>query len=295
MKSPFLKVLLVFVGLAGFSGLFSSADSRNTASIRPIPAITQAKIPQPTPTTATLADAEVAITQPGIQAEPKTSPSPTPTAQLETKPVDDTDAAGLNEPKQTTNAKTTQENELSQAVEDEPQSRLSLFAESLSSSKSAQDQSTINENNLNGTLVINKIDLTSGIVTVPVVDNRWPVEDLGQDVGLLQGGGRFPQDEKAMIFAGHATTFWPIKGPFAGIDKLLPNDEIVYIHNNDKYTYQISRLIWAEPDQINILDSDNGDQIILVTCGQYNYYEGSFERRLVVLADLIDVQPISFN
>ncbi len=295
MKSPFLKILLVFVGLAGFSGLFSNADSRDTASNQPIPAVTHTEIPLPTPTMATLADAEVAITQPSNQAEPKTSPSPIPTAPLETKSVDDTVAAGLTEPKQTTNAKTTQENEPLQAVQDESQSRLSLFAESITTSKSAQDQSTNNENSVDNTLVINKIDLTSTIVTVPVVDNRWPVEDLGQDVGLLQGGGRFPKDEKAMIFAGHVTTFWPIKGPFAGIDKLLPNDEIVYIHNNDKYTYQISRLIWAEPDQINILDSDNGDQIILVTCGQYNYYEGSFERRLVVLADLIDVQPISFN
>lgn len=158
---------------------------------------------------------------------------------------------------------------------------------------SAAGFSTQTNNQLSdGTLIIPKMELHSGIVPVPIVDNQWQVEDLRQDVGLLAGGGRFPGDEKSMILAGHATTFWPIKGPFAKLPGLVPNDEIIYHYGNQEYTYKISRLIWAEPDNVNILNSDNGDRLILVTCGDYDYFVGRYDQRLVVLADLIDVKPL---
>ena len=146
-----------------------------------------------------------------------------------------------------------------------------------------------------GKLVIPKVDLSSEIVKVPIIDNQWQVEDLGAAVGLLEGGGRFPGDEKSMILAGHATTFWPVKGPFAKLAGLIPDDEIVYVFDGLEYTYKISRLVWAEPEDINILNSDNGDQIILVTCGKYDYFVGRYDERLVVLADLINVQPTQAN
>ncbi|MEM8863705.1 MAG: sortase [Chloroflexota bacterium] len=146
-----------------------------------------------------------------------------------------------------------------------------------------------------GQLIIPKIELNHTAVDLPLVDGYWPVDELGSEVGLLGGTGRHPNDGMSMVFAGHVTTYWPINGPFAAVDELVPNDEIIYVYENREYIYKISRLLFAEPDQVNILLSDRGDQIILVTCGQYDYYRGSYDGRLVVLADLIEINPVNFS
>lgn len=144
-----------------------------------------------------------------------------------------------------------------------------------------------------GRLIIPEIEIDGSTVSVPIVDDRWVIEDLGKNIGILEGGGRFPQDEKSMIFAGHATTLWPIKGPFAKLGWLSKEDEFSYVYQGQQYDYKISKMVWAEPDQISMLNSDNGDQVILVTCGEYDFYVGRYDKRLVVFADLINVEPIS--
>lgn len=149
--------------------------------------------------------------------------------------------------------------------------------------------------NVHGQLIIPKIELQQDTVHLPLVEGYWPVDELGAEIGLLGGTGEHPYDDMSMVFAGHVTTYWPISGPFAAVDELVPNDEIVYIYEEQAYVYKISRLLFAEPDQVNMLLSDRGDQIILVTCGQYDYFNGSYDGRLVVLADLIEVNPILYS
>lgn len=143
-----------------------------------------------------------------------------------------------------------------------------------------------------GTLHVPKIEFSHQVVPLPYVDGEWDTDDLGSDVALLEGVGQFPNDDKAMVFAGHVNIYWPAPGPFAHLDKLMPLDEIVYMLDDQKYVYQISQLAFVNPDQVDLILRDNGQQIVLLTCSQFNLLSGTFDQRLLVIADLVEVQSM---
>lgn len=151
-------------------------------------------------------------------------------------------------------------------------------------------QPVVKSGDPDGTLIIPKIDIHHQTVNLPFVDGQWQTDDLGSDIGRLEGTGRFPQDDQAMVFAAHYTIYWPVSGPFIDLEQLMPNDEIIYIENGQKYVYNISQLAYVDPDQVDLLFRDNGDQIVLLTCSQFNLLSGHFDKRLLVIADLAEIQ-----
>ncbi len=275
MRSPIIKLILALFVLVAVAALFLQTNGRSSTlpaaiELQPIPTLASTailEIEKESETTSKLDNEQAAVSQSAAPVAVSTlAPTNTPASQTETAiPPASAEPSPTQEP-------TIVPTQTEAATE-------------TASSGSSE----------NGTLIIDKIDLNGGIVPVPIIDNQWQVEELRQDVGLLAGGGRFPGDEKSMILAGHATTFWPVKGPFAKLPGLVPNDEIVYVYDNQEYTYKISRLVWADPDNAKILNSNNGDQLILVTCGDYDYFVGRYDQRLVVFADLIDVNPLANN
>ena len=49
---------------------------------------------------------------------------------------------------------------------------------------------------------------------MPIVDNAWNVDDLGQKVGWLAGTGTAPGDDYAPVLAAHVADGFGISGPF---------------------------------------------------------------------------------
>ncbi|MFK7803016.1 MAG: sortase [Anaerolineae bacterium] len=265
MKFTFLKISLGFLIMAGAGSVFP----RNSATI-PVP-----DLPQQAQALAANDKSGERSKPPPLPAFPSTYEGEVHLAQSQPDSAKSESLNPLIEP-----------GDLNNSEDRTATNLLTLASRSTKTSEAAQAQST---------LVVPKLELQNPIVSVPLVDGYWSVDDLGSEVGMLEGVGRFPQDEQSMVFAGHVTTFWPIGGPFAYLDRLLPKDEVIYIYENQKYVYEVTRLLYVEPNQVNHLLNDNGDQIILVTCGQYNVLQGDFEKRLLVIADLIDIQPIPFN
>lgn len=144
-------------------------------------------------------------------------------------------------------------------------------------------------------LIIEKISLNESIEAIPLINQTWDVSDLGANVGLLEGTGRFPQDDRAMVFAGHAAVFWPLRGPFADLFRLLPGDKIKYVAGDKLYRYEVSRLVYATPSQVELILNQNGNQIVLVTCGEVDFSTGLSDERLIVTADLVSVEELIFN
>ncbi|MEM9775292.1 MAG: sortase [Chloroflexota bacterium] len=152
-----------------------------------------------------------------------------------------------------------------------------------------------NSPTVHGSLTIPKISLSNQIEHIPLVNSVWDITDLGAKIGLLEGTGRHPEDDQAMVFAGHAAVFWPLRGPFADLQKLLPGDEVIYIHENKRYKYEVSRLVFADPSRVDLILDKGGDQLVLVTCGNVDFSTGLAEDRLIVTADLVSVDELIFD
>ena len=76
----------------------------------------------------------------------------------------------------------------------------------------------------NMTLSIPTLNVNEKIVIVPLVDDNFPVENLGSDIGLLEGSG--PTSEDLFVLAGHNHLNNKEQGPFAKLSTMEVSDLI---------------------------------------------------------------------
>ncbi len=133
------------------------------------------------------------------------------------------------------------------------------------------------------TLQIPKLEIMETIVTVPVTDDGYPVEWLGNAVGLLENSGK--PGEGFSVFTGHNHLNTTEAGPFVFLNTLEENDLIII--TGDGGNPQIFRVVGnhlIRPDSLDTLaDKFTENTLLLVTCEDESIV-GDYLHRRVILA-----------
>ncbi len=140
-------------------------------------------------------------------------------------------------------------------------------------------------------LVIPKLSLDQEIVTVPIVKGEWKLDDLGDQIGRLETTGRMPGDALAITIAGHVTTSAVHAGPFAELWRLRLGDAVIFRTGETDYVYQVYAKLSALPQATGLLYAQDGQRLMLITCGEWDYLNFDYARRLIVEAKLTDQYP----
>jgi LPXTG-site transpeptidase (sortase) family protein len=144
-----------------------------------------------------------------------------------------------------------------------------------------------------GELVIPALQLDQALVPVRVESGTWNLDALGDQVGWLETTGTHPQDDLAMVIAGHVTLPAPGgPGPFLNLRELAPGDEVFYRTSEELFVYQVEDIQQVQPDEVQALYVRGGDHLVLVTCTRWNYVKKAYERRLLVNAVLVRTERI---
>lgn len=139
-------------------------------------------------------------------------------------------------------------------------------------------------------LHIPKLNLSRPIVPVAVQDGQWDVAVLGADVGLLAGIGRYPQDDWAMVFAGHMTfadEALLAEGAFANLGRLTYGSQVLLELEGETAVYEVVDIQRIAPDAVDALYVADGDAILLLTCTDWNETDGEYVNRLLIRAERI--------
>jgi sortase A len=99
---------------------------------------------------------------------------------------------------------------------------------------------------------------------------------LQRAVGHIQGTPA-PGQGGNVALAGHRDTF------FRGLRKIRQNDEITLTTLGGSYRYRVDSTKVVAPENIEVLDADNGDILTLVTCYPFSFV-GSAPKRFIVRA-----------
>ena len=140
-------------------------------------------------------------------------------------------------------------------------------------------------------LVIPELRLDAPVEYVPFTVFTWKLDDLGQSVawlGSMKGDGI----ARNLVLAGHATVFDGSHGPFRYLSRLTPGAELIVYSERYVYFYRVRELSLVEPEDADITENTADSQLTLVTCATWNEKTKSYLRRLVVIADLLKVEPI---
>lgn len=136
-------------------------------------------------------------------------------------------------------------------------------------------------------LLLPGLDIDREVVDVPITDNVWNLESLGQQVGRLDTTGAHPGDVLAMTLVGHVTLSVSEKGPFHRLRQLVVGDEVVYRASGRDYVYQVVSKRSASPKDVDQLYVPDGNRLLLVTCSTWDFVSLEYARRLIVEAELI--------
>ncbi len=137
-------------------------------------------------------------------------------------------------------------------------------------------------------LVIPALGLDAPVTVCPIVGETWEVEHLGTDtVGHLVGTAS-PGDGSNVVLAAHATVAHDVYGPFIGLGRLQPGDDIIVYDGDLSYTYIVDSRRSVERTDVHVAYPSDTGQVTLITCSNWSDDLSRYQRRLVVVGHLVD-------
>ena len=136
----------------------------------------------------------------------------------------------------------------------------------------------------NMSISIPTLNVEENIVIVPLVDDNFPVEGLGENIGLLEGSG--PGKEDLFVLAAHNHLNTQVQGPFAKLSAMKESD-LIFISgaNNSSRTFVVyANEKFASDDIDSLAAYVKPGCMILITCEDESV-EGGYLNRRVVFAE----------
>jgi LPXTG-site transpeptidase (sortase) family protein len=140
-------------------------------------------------------------------------------------------------------------------------------------------------------ILIPALGLDTVVKYVPYDGYTWMIAGLRQEVAWM-GETSWPGLGGNTALAGHITLRDGGNGPFRYLEELVAGDEVTLFTEQNIYKYRVrERQIVAETDTSVVKPGDN-KELTLITCTGWDADSRFYLERLVVSADLVDVEPI---
>jgi LPXTG-site transpeptidase (sortase) family protein len=138
-------------------------------------------------------------------------------------------------------------------------------------------------------LEIDKLNLSTSIVGVPLTEEGWDVTWLWNQVGYIEGTA-FPTWPGNTALTGHVYRQDGFPGPFHRLSDLTWGDQIVIRAQGRAYTYEVRESRIVLPDDRSVIRHETYDWLTLITCQGYDDASDSYRLRRVIRAVLMDVE-----
>jgi LPXTG-site transpeptidase (sortase) family protein len=141
-------------------------------------------------------------------------------------------------------------------------------------------------------IVIPLLNLDTVVKYVPYDGTTWLISGLQQEVAWM-GNTSWPGLGSNTGLAGHVTVAGMGDGPFRHLDE-LPKGEVVLIYTEENiYTYQVRDSIVTDDSDMSVILPTDNPQISLITCVNWDQNSHTYLNRLVVVADLLQTEPLT--
>jgi LPXTG-site transpeptidase (sortase) family protein len=145
--------------------------------------------------------------------------------------------------------------------------------------------------NMGVTLEIPKLKLKMPVTGVPLVNGVWKVDWLTGVGGWLQGTA-FPGLTGNSIITSHVVTNTVTNGPFARLGSMAVGDKFFITAFNRQYVYEVKSVANIAPNDSSVFKHADKSVVTLMTCSRYNLTTKQYDARLVVRAELVQVNPV---
>jgi LPXTG-site transpeptidase (sortase) family protein len=139
------------------------------------------------------------------------------------------------------------------------------------------------------TIAIPVLKVNTSIVGVEAKRGSWDVSWLQDQVGWLNGTA-YPTWSGNSVLTGHVVNADGKPGVFARL-KSLGLGEYVFVYNAGyRYTYQVVSNSLVQQTDASVMNHHDKPFLTLITCDSYDDETGTYLRRVVISAALVDVR-----
>lgn len=141
-------------------------------------------------------------------------------------------------------------------------------------------------------ITIPALDVDTAVVISARSGDSWDLEGLRDNVAWLEGTSR-PGLGGNTVLAGHITVLYIGNGPFRYLHHLKPGDEILVNTAENEYRYVVDTQFTVREDEVHILANTEDARLTLFTCTGWDSENERYWKRRVVVADLVQVNPLN--
>jgi LPXTG-site transpeptidase (sortase) family protein len=139
-------------------------------------------------------------------------------------------------------------------------------------------------------LRIPSLHINVPVVVVPFDQISWNLNDIQQEVAQL-GSLTGEQYTRNLVLAGHVTLQNSSHGPFRYLHWLEPGDLLIIETSHTIQTYRVREQIVVKPEDVSVTENTPEQQLTLITCTDWSEELKLYQRRRVVLASLVSIEP----
>jgi LPXTG-site transpeptidase (sortase) family protein len=125
------------------------------------------------------------------------------------------------------------------------------------------------------------------VIEVFLDGNSWDIRNLGTNVGHLQGTAWLDTPGN-IVLSGHVEMADGRLGVFATIEELAQGDLVVLQHGTEERRYGVREISRVAPDDLRVLYPTQSEQLTLITCDAYDFFQNAYLERVVVVADRLE-------
>jgi LPXTG-site transpeptidase (sortase) family protein len=125
---------------------------------------------------------------------------------------------------------------------------------------------------------------------VPYDGFSWKIAGLHQEIAWM-GETSWPGLGGNTALAGHITLRDGGNGPFRYLEDILPGDKVTLFTEKNIYTYQVREQRVVPQTDLSVVRPTDATQLTLITCTGWDPGVRYYQDRLVVMADLVEVEP----
>ena len=141
------------------------------------------------------------------------------------------------------------------------------------------------------TIEIPVIKVKTSIIGVEFKNGTWDLSWLQNEAGWLAGSA-YPTWKGNSVLTAHVVTADGKPGVFSKL-KSLGMGEYIFVYNSGyRYTYKVVSNGLVQPNDASVMKHEEKSFLTLITCDTYDEKAGTYLRRVVVGAALVDVRPL---
>jgi LPXTG-site transpeptidase (sortase) family protein len=137
---------------------------------------------------------------------------------------------------------------------------------------------------------IPSLGLNTEIVGLPLIDKKWDVSWLGNQLGYLEETA-FPTWNGNSVITGHVYDANGQPGPFINLKNMRYGEQVIVSSYGQRYRFEVREVLTVAPDDIKAaLKHQEQPWITLLTCQGYDEKVNSYASRVLVRAVLVEVE-----